>query len=93
MHENFAALLQALAPKRLFVCETAGNQLYTAPRYQAGDAFLFGPETRGLTPEFLAQVDVARLIRLPMLTTERSLNLANCVAVVVYEAWRQLAFS
>lgn len=93
VHDNFAALMSTLAPKRLFICETAGNQLYTAPTYQAGDAFLFGPETRGLSAAFLDQCDPSQLIRLPMLTSDRSLNLANCVAVVIYEAWRQLGFS
>ncbi len=92
IHENFTAFLQEAKPKRLFVCETTGSQRYTEPHYQADDAFLFGPETRGLSSTFLAQFDETQLIRLPMLTTERSLNLSNCVAVVIYEAWRQLGF-
>lgn len=92
IHENFAAFMQVLQPKRLFVCETVGSQLYTEPHYQEDDAFLFGPETRGLTQDFLQQFNENQYIRLPMLTTERSLNLSNCVAVVIYEAWRQLGF-
>lgn len=93
IHENFVAFMESVQPKRLFVCETIGNQLYTEVSYQKDDAFLFGPETRGLTPEFLKHFDASQYIRLPMLTTERSLNLSNCVAVVIYEAWRQLGFA
>lgn len=92
IHENFADFMQSIQPARLFICETAGNQLYTEPAYRQGDAFLFGPETRGLPQNFLAQFQEQALIRLPMLTTARSLNLSNCVAVVIYEAWRQIGF-
>jgi len=62
-------------------------------RYQAGDAFLFGRETAGLPPDTLAGWPRERLIRLPMLPGNRSLNLSNAVAVVVFEAWRQLDFA
>ena len=92
IHENFAAFIETVKPERLFVCETVGNQLYTEPSYHTGDAFLFGPETRGLSQTFLQQFDKSQFIRLPMLTTDRSLNLSNCVAVVTYEAWRQIGF-
>ena len=94
LHENFSAFSKTVQPKRLFVCETGDHtQVYTEPQYQAGDAFLFGPETRGLSQEFLSQFQAEQLIRLPMLTPERSLNLSNCVAVVIFEAWRQLDFA
>ena len=94
LHENFAAFCTEIQPQRLFVCETGDHtQLHTEPVYQIGDAFLFGPETRGLSREFLSQFQADQLIRLPMLTTERSLNLSNCVAVVIFEAWRQLGFA
>ena len=61
-------------------------------RYHAGDAFLFGRETAGLPPEMLDRWPRERLIRLPMVPGNRSLNLSNAVAVVVFEAWRQLGF-
>ena len=60
--------------------------------YAEGDAFLFGPETRGLPAEILGSVSEPRCIRIPMVSGSRSLNLSNTVAVVVYEAWRQLQF-
>ncbi len=92
IHKDFKSFQTDVAPQRLFICETMGTQLYTEPQYQEGDAFLFGPETRGLSPEFLTQFEETQIIRLPMRTTERSLNLSNCVAIVAYEAWRQLGF-
>jgi tRNA (cytidine/uridine-2'-O-)-methyltransferase len=60
--------------------------------YAEGDAFLFGPESRGLPAEILESISESRRIRLPMMSRSRSLNLSNAVAVVVYEAWRQLGF-
>ncbi len=93
LHENFQAFCETIQPQRLFVCETGEHtQLYTEPRYEPGDAVLFGPETRGLSTEFLSQFKPEQLICLPMLTTGRSLNLSNCVAIVTFEAWRQLKF-
>jgi len=92
IHENFNIFMEQAHPKRLFVCETVGDQLYTEPSYQEGDFFLFGPETRGLSKTFLSQFQEQQFIHLPMHTTDRSLNLSNCVAVVIYEAWRQLGF-
>jgi tRNA (cytidine/uridine-2'-O-)-methyltransferase len=62
-------------------------------RVRAGDALLFGPETRGLPPAVLALVPRARQLTIPMRPHNRSLNLANAVALVVYEAWRQNGFS
>jgi tRNA (cytidine/uridine-2'-O-)-methyltransferase len=96
IHENFQAFCNTVQPQRLFVCETGEHtQLYTDPTYQIGDAFLFGPETRGLSAPFLQQVHLEQLIKVPMVsaTADRSLNLANCVAIVVFEAWRQVNFA
>jgi tRNA (cytidine/uridine-2'-O-)-methyltransferase len=60
--------------------------------YAAGDAFVFGPESRGLPAEILGTVAEQQRIRVPMVPGNRSLNLSNAVAVVIYEAWRQLGF-
>jgi tRNA (cytidine/uridine-2'-O-)-methyltransferase len=65
---------------------------YAEPRYAAGDGFVFGPETRGLPQEILDSFPPERRLRLPMRAGNRSLNLSNAVAVVVFEAWRQLGF-
>ena len=80
------------APTRLFALSTRGSTRFDAPRYAVGDAFLFGPETRGLPQEVLERVEEGRRLRLPMRPDNRSLNLSNSVAIVVFEAWRQLDF-
>lgn len=78
---------------RLFALSTRHERLYTEPRYQGGDGFLFGPETRGLPPDARESVPPDCRITLPMQPNNRSLNLGNSVAVVVYEAWRQNGFA
>ncbi len=92
-HANLAACLGWLESRRVFAVETTGGQRFDEVRYREGDAFLFGRETTGLPAEVLADWPSERLIRLPMLPGNRSLNLSNSVAVVVFEAWRQLGFT
>ncbi len=77
---------------RLFAFTTKGSHPYQEARYAPGDAFLFGPESRGLPGEILESLAPEQRLRLPMLPNNRSLNLSNTVAVAVYEAWRQLEF-
>jgi tRNA (cytidine/uridine-2'-O-)-methyltransferase len=72
---------------------TRAGTRYDSADYKQGDAFLFGPETRGLPQEVLESVPPGRRLRLPMQENSRSLNLSNAAAVVVYEAWRQLGFA
>ncbi|WP_347987095.1 tRNA (uridine(34)/cytosine(34)/5-carboxymethylaminomethyluridine(34)-2'-O)-methyltransferase TrmL [Methylomonas sp. AM2-LC] len=79
-------------PKRLFALTTKGKTPYHHIRYQAGDALLFGPETRGLPADFLDKLPPQLKLYLPMRAESRSLNLSNCVSIVLYEAWRQLDF-
>jgi tRNA (cytidine/uridine-2'-O-)-methyltransferase len=76
----------------VFAVETGAGPRYDEVRYAAGDAFLFGRETTGLPAERLAAWPADRQVRLPMVPGNRSLNLSNAVAVVVFEAWRQLGF-
>lgn len=92
-HENLAACLAHLDRTRVFAVETTGYMRHDEGDYQAGDAFLFGRETTGLPRELIASWRADRLIRLPMIAGNRSLNLSNAVAVVVFEAWRQFAFA
>ena len=92
VHDDFDAFLQAAAPRRLFACSTRGNRVHADPRYAPGDAFLFGPETRGLPAELLERTPAGQQLRIPMAPQCRSLNLSNAVAVIVYEAWRQNGF-
>jgi tRNA (cytidine/uridine-2'-O-)-methyltransferase len=91
VHEDFAAARAAL-PGRWFAIETGSPHRHVDARFAAGDVLLFGSERRGLPPEVLAQIEPARVLSLPMLAGNRSLNLANAAAVAVYEAWRQLDF-
>ena len=92
-HANLAACLGWLESRRVFAVETTGGQRFDEVRYREGDAFLFGRETSGLPAELLADWPQERLIRLPMVPGNRSLNLSNSVAVVVFEAWRQIGFA
>ena len=92
-HPDLESFLQAVTPRRVFALSTRGTRLYSEVRYEAGDAFLFGPETRGLPRSVLTSLDKDQVLRIPMLPGNRSLNLSNAVAVVVYEGWRQQAFA
>ena len=92
-HESLEHCLGALGGARVYAVETTAGVRYDEARYARGDAFLFGRETSGLPPDRLAGWPADRLLRLPMMAGNRSLNLSNAVAVVVFEAWRQLDFS
>jgi tRNA (cytidine/uridine-2'-O-)-methyltransferase len=92
-HAGFPAFLETVRPARLFAFTTKGSRGYHQVDYRENDALLFGPETRGLPAWVLSQFPPEQRLRIPMLTQGRSLNLSNAVALVVYEAWRQLGFS
>lgn len=93
VHDSLPAFVQQVAPSRCFGLSTRGRRDFFAESFQAGDAFLFGPETRGLPVAVREELGEARVLRLPMRADSRSLNLANTVAVVTYEAWRQQNFA
>ncbi len=93
VHASLAGCLEALGPARLFSIETGGTRPYSEAAFLAGDAFLFGPETRGLPARVLASVPRERQLAIPMRAHNRSLNLSNAVALVVYEAWRQAGYA
>jgi tRNA (cytidine/uridine-2'-O-)-methyltransferase len=92
-HRDWPACRAVLGDRRCFAISTRGVAHYADVRYAAGDAFVFGAETRGLPDELLAEFPAGHRLRLPMLPGNRSLNLSNAVAVVVFEAWRQLGFA
>ncbi|BCO32456.1 tRNA (cytidine(34)-2'-O)-methyltransferase [Thiohalobacter sp. COW1] len=92
LHADLDRCLQALPDTRLFAFSTRGRTRHTEAGFRAGDALLFGPETRGLPASVLDALPAERVLRLPMRPDSRSLNLANTVAVAVFEAWRQLGF-
>jgi tRNA (cytidine/uridine-2'-O-)-methyltransferase len=93
IHDDLAKFTQAIQPKRMFACSTKGGQDYTGIQYEPGDALLFGPETRGLPMEVLESLPPENRLRIPMVPNNRSLNLANAVSIIVYEAWRQQGFN
>jgi len=92
-HQLLDDFLQQIQPKRVFALSTHGEKNFFDAEFQAGDAFLFGPETRGLPVEIRESMEKDTVLRLPMQAESRSMNLSNTVAVVVYEAWRQTGFT
>ena len=92
-HASLDDCLVALDWPRLFALSTRNSQRYDHALYREGDVFLFGPETRGLPQEVLDSLPPDQRLRLPMRAGNRSLNLSNAAAVVVYEAWRQLGYA
>ena len=92
VHDNLLACLQTLPDTRLFALTTKASRGFHKASFKAGDALLFGPESRGLPAQVLDSITPEQRLRLPMLPRNRSLNLSNSVAVAVYEAWRQLGF-
>lgn len=92
-HADWPACRAALAGRRLFAMTTKGSASLYATLLQDNDAFVFGPETRGLPDEVLAEFTPENRLRLPMQPGQRSLNLSNAAAVTVFEAWRQAGFA
>jgi tRNA (cytidine/uridine-2'-O-)-methyltransferase len=93
VHDDLDAFTQAVRPGRLFALSTRGGTLYTNAKFADNEAVLFGPETRGLPQTVLDALPAEQRLRLPMRPGNRSLNLSNAVAIVVYEAWRQSGFA
>ncbi len=93
VHRDWAHCLAALGDRRRFALATSGSVGYAEARFAPGDAFVFGPEAAGLPQALLEDFPPERRLRLPMLPGNRSVNLSNAVAVVVYEAWRQHGFA
>jgi tRNA (cytidine/uridine-2'-O-)-methyltransferase len=94
VHADWNTFIQQIKPDktRMFAMTTHGSKNFADTHFQAGDIFVFGAETRGLAPELRASFPEPQRLRLPMRPDNRSLNLSNTVAVVVYEAWRQNGF-
>jgi tRNA (cytidine/uridine-2'-O-)-methyltransferase len=92
-HSSLNAFIETVKPERIFALTTKAKQIVSDVAFQPQDAFLFGPETRGIPENILADMGVNRCLYLPMQAESRSLNLSNTVAIVLYEAWRQLSFA
>jgi tRNA (cytidine/uridine-2'-O-)-methyltransferase len=93
VHDSLDDCLGMLAQARVFAIETGSPTNYAQVRFQPGDALLFGSESKGLPAQVLARIGPERTLSIPMRPGNRSLNLNNSVALVVYEAWRQQQFA
>jgi len=92
VHKNLDGCLEKLGQPRVFALSTRGKIAHSKPAFEDNDAFLFGPETRGLPQSILDALPSKQCLRLPMQPDSRSLNLSNVAAIVIYEAWRQLDY-
>ncbi|AUI87205.1 tRNA (uridine(34)/cytosine(34)/5-carboxymethylaminomethyluridine(34)-2'-O)-methyltransferase TrmL [Vibrio azureus] len=97
-HKNYQAFLEYLQQEkqgnfRLFACTTKTTGHHVDATYQPGDVLMFGPETRGLPAEVIDSLPMEQRIRIPMMPDARSLNLSNAVAIIAFEAWRQMGFN
>ena len=91
-HASYQAFIDSEQPARLFALTTKGTPTHSAVAWQAGDYLMFGPESRGIPADILNSLPAMQKIRIPMVPESRSMNLSNSVAVVIYEAWRQLGY-
>jgi tRNA (cytidine/uridine-2'-O-)-methyltransferase len=93
VHPDLESWLTATTPERVFALTVDADAIYTEESYEAGDTFLFGPESVGLPEDVKRQPWITRRLRLPMVAGVRSINLSNAAAIVIYEGWRQLGFA
>jgi tRNA (cytidine/uridine-2'-O-)-methyltransferase len=92
VHKNYADFIDSEQPKRIFASTTKATRFHSDVSFAQGDYIIFGAETRGLPDLVRDQIPQDHKIRIPMTADSRSMNLSNSVAVIVYEAWRQLGF-
>lgn len=92
IHANYPSFVKQFENNRIIACTTKGNHSYASIEYRKGDVLLFGAETHGLSTEVMESVPPKLRVRIPMKEGSRSLNLSNAVAILSYEAWRQLGF-
>jgi tRNA (cytidine/uridine-2'-O-)-methyltransferase len=92
-HANYEAMIASVAPSRVIALTTKGSRPHSEVQFVHGDLLLFGSETSGLPDEIRNAIPAELRIRIPMMPDARSLNLSNSVAIVCYEAWRQLGFN
>ncbi|CAM2979769.1 tRNA (uridine(34)/cytosine(34)/5-carboxymethylaminomethyluridine(34)-2'-O)-methyltransferase TrmL [Vibrio rarus] len=95
-HKNYQAFIEYLNERegeyRIFACTTKTTGHHVDAQYQHGDVLLFGPETRGLPADLIDALPMSQRVRIPMVPDSRSLNLSNAVAIIAFEAWRQMGF-
>jgi tRNA (cytidine/uridine-2'-O-)-methyltransferase len=93
VHPDLDDLWTAVLPARVYAFTAAATTNFASIAYTAGDVLMFGPEPGDLSDDVLDDPNVTDRLRIPMLPGRRSLNLANCASIAVYEAWRQLGFA
>ena len=93
IHSDYSAFAEEIGDRRIFACTTKGSRPHDQIAYQPGDVLLFGSETSGLPDDLRNSFPPEHRLRIPMISSSRSLNLANAVAIISYEAWRQNGFS
>lgn len=91
-HDSLNAFIVTVKPERIFALTTKAKKIVSDVTFQDEDAFLFGPETRGIPNSILSEMGENRCLYLPMQPESRSLNLSNTVSLVLYEAWRQMSY-
>lgn len=93
VHESIESFMKSLDKDRVFITTSSGATHYDQVDYRGGDTVIFGSESRGLSDELIANTPARNQISIPMMPSNRSLNLSNAVALVVYEMWRQQSFA
>jgi len=93
LHKSWEHFLETQKPERIFALSTKGSRSHSDMQFQSGDYLLFGPESRGLPASIRESLPADQVLRIPMAANSRSMNLSNAVAVMVYEAWRQLGYA
>lgn len=93
LHKSWEDFLASETPTRIFALSTKGTHCHSDAHFQSGDYLLFGPESRGLPAAIRESLPADHVLRIPMAANSRSMNLSNAVAVMVYEAWRQLGYA
>lgn len=93
IHKDYDSFLNAIKGNRIFAITTKGKKFYNTVKFMPGDVFLFGSETSGLTKQIHESLDSENQLRIPMLLSNRSMNLSNTVAIISYEAWAQNGFN
>jgi tRNA (cytidine/uridine-2'-O-)-methyltransferase len=91
-HRDWQSFYETEKPERWFALSTKGQQCHSEVQFREGDYLVFGPESRGLPTNIREQLPADQILRLPMVANSRSMNLSNAVAVMVYEAWRQMGY-
>ena len=91
-YNNYGDYIDKNGFKSLYAVSTKGKKYYSNCNFFENDSFIFGPETRGLPQKILDKFETEKILKIPMLENNRSLNLSNATSIIIYEAWRQINF-